>query len=518
VPLPPLPATKSQLRIRMRGKCPRQKRDFVAAALDFYVDGAVLPAPDPDVVENVIGGVSKRFGVATPEIDPALMAEFGRFVDKWLRMKLVPLAPGTDLSVSTWLLKTQYPDWRRRQLAADWERHNQTIPCWPTVRARMARCTSFIKREWYSAYKEARCINSRSDWFKCATGPAIHCIEEVVYATIPEFIKHVPVADRPKLIQTLYLPGVKVFTSDHTSFEAHLSSSFMRSCELKLYDYMLQNVLNGRRISRLLSRSLAGINTCRFFDRWQPIEVSLPGTRMSGDMCTSLGNGFSNLMLMLFVCGRKGATCKGFVEGDDGVFAVTGPVPTHKDFESLGFNIKIREDPDPYIADFCGNVFDPVDLVNVPDVLKQLVKFGWSMSEFRYGTLEQRRALLRAKALSALSSWAGCPVLQELSMYVLRCIGTGRVIFDNTWAREHTITAVKPRPVGMRTRELLQRKYGMAIHTQLHIEDWCRRQTKLRPMPAVTLDFPAQWSREWTRVQTHDLGQLRFNRRCVRDI
>jgi len=188
VPLPPLPATKAGLKIVSNCRNPRQRRDFVAAALDFYVDGAILPAPDPDVVENVIGGVSKRFGVATPQIDVKIMKEFGDFVAKWLRMNLVPLAPEVDMSVSTWLLKTNYPEWRQKQLQADWNRHNQTIPRWQSVRARMARCTSFIKREWYSAYKEARCINSRSDWFKCATGPAIHCIEEVVYANIPEFI------------------------------------------------------------------------------------------------------------------------------------------------------------------------------------------------------------------------------------------------------------------------------------------------------------------------------------------
>jgi len=328
----------------------------------------------------------------------------------------------------------------------------------------------------------------------------------------------VPVADRPAKIQTLYLPGVKVFTSDHTSFEAHLSSSFMRHCELMLYDYMLQNVEHGKRICDLLRSSLAGVNHCRFFDRWQPVDVSLPGTRMSGDMCTSLGNGFSNLMLMLFICDKKGATCKGFVEGDDGVFAVTGPVPTHDDFKALGFNIKIREDPDPYIADFCGNVFDPVDLVNVPDVLKQLVKFGWSMSEFRFGNHEQRAALLRAKALSALSSWAGCPVLQELSQYVMRALGSGRAIYDDSWTRDHTNITVKSRPVGQRTRELLERKYGMPIYKQLQIEEWCRRQTRLCPMPAGMLDVPPCWSREWTRVQTHDLGQLRYNRRHVRDI
>lgn len=518
MPLPPLPPVKEQLCIEERGKCPRQRRDFVAAALDFYVDGAILPAPDPDVIENVVGGVSKRFGVATPQIDIKMMKEFGNFVDRWLRVNLVPLAPGIDMSVSSWLLKTHYPEWRRKQLASNWDRHYQTIPRWQTVRERMARCTSFIKREWYSAYKEARCINSRSDWFKCATGPAIHCIEEVVYATVPEFIKHVPVADRPAVIQSLYLPGVKVFTSDHTSFEAHLSSSFMQNCELKLYDYMLQNVEYGKRISRLLRASLAGINRCRFFDRWQPVDVSLPGTRMSGDMCTSLGNGFSNLMLMLFVCGKKGATCKGFVEGDDGVFAVTGPVPTHEDFEVLGFNIKIREDPDPYVADFCGNVFDPIDLVNVPDVLKQLVKFGWSMSEFRFGTTSQRSALLRAKALSALSSWAGCPVLQEVALYVLRFLGNGRVIFEDNWVREHTNITVKARPVGIRTRELLQRKYGLPIYTQLHIEEWCRTQNSLRPMPLGIIEVPAPWVSEWNRVQTHDLGHLRYNRRLVRDV
>jgi len=515
-PLKPLGPVKASLKVRYSRNAKVRRLDYVGASLDFHVDGVVLPAPDPDSVDNLIGGVCKRIGCRTPEIDPVLLGEFTEFVQGWLRQNLHPLEYDADVSVESWLAGSSYPEWRKRQLMKCWCDHDKSIPTNHAQRVRMARCLSFIKREWYDKYKEARCINSRTDWYKNCTGPYIHAIEEVVYRLIPAFIKHIPVLDRPKLLLELFGEGCTVFTSDHTSFEAHLSSIFQRACEIQLYRYMLQNVFRGEMVVDLLERAQCGINRCSFFSRTSPIDVSVSGTRMSGDMCTSLGNGFSNLMLMLFCCSKVGSQCKGFVEGDDGIFAVKGPIPQPELFARLGFNIKMRVDPEPASADFCGNVFDSVELVNVPDVLKMLVKFGWSMSEFRFGTREQRSALLRAKAQSALSSWAGCPVLQELALSLMRLLGPGRLIFDDRWTQEHTAAVVSPRPVGLRTRSLLEKKYGLSVLTQLAIEKQFRDMDRLGSVCLTGVDFPAPWCKEFNRVVVHCARALRYNRRQQR--
>lgn len=515
--LKPLGEVKKSLKVRFSRNAQVRRLDYVGGALDFHVDGVVLPAPDPDSVENLVGGIAKRIGCKTPPVDEGLLAEFCVFVRDWLRQNLNPLEHGVDVSVESWLAGSSYPEWRKRQLMKCWCDHDKTIPANHAQRVRMARCLSFIKREWYDKYKEARCINSRTDWYKTCTGPYIHVIEEVVYRQIPAFIKHIPVLDRPKLLLELFGEGCTVFTSDHTSFEAHLSSHFQKACEIQLYCYMLQNVHLGQQVVDLLERAQCGVNRCSFFSRTSPVDVSVMGTRMSGDMCTSLGNGFSNLMLMLFCCSKTGAKCKGFVEGDDGIFAVRGQIPTPELFARLGFNIKMRVDPEPASADFCGNVFDSIELVNVPDVLKQLAKFGWSMSEYRFGTHEQRRALLRAKAQSALSSWAGCPVLQELAVSLMRLLGPGRLIFDDRWTQEHTVVSTSPRPVGPRTRALLETKYGLSVLTQLEIERQFREMDSLGPVFLHGVDFPAAWYREFNRVDVHCLHELRYTRRQLRD-
>lgn len=77
---------------------------------------------------------------------------------------------------------------------------------------------------------------------------------------------------------------------------------------------------------------------------------------MSGDMCTSLGNGFSNKMKAEFLAYKAGGTIDGFVEGDDGLF-VTNFELRSSDYEKLGFTIKIEEIADPCEASFCGMIF-----------------------------------------------------------------------------------------------------------------------------------------------------------------
>jgi len=502
--------------LAVRIKEPGTRLDFVAANLGFYVDGVVLPAPDPDRMSNLLGALVKRVGTQVPKSDVGLMSRFSKFVQVWLESNLEPLGVGTDLSVDTWLKATSYPDWRQRQLLKAWADVDKTIPCYLALRTRMARCKSFGKREFYTSYKEMRCINSRSDAFKVATGPAFHAIEDSVYTFVPEFIKHTPVPERPGKIASLWLPGISIVTSDYTAFEALLTPRFMRACEMQLYKHMLRHVTDGKKIYSLIARALTGINQCHFGGRGATkAVVKVKGTRMSGDMCTSLGNGFSNLMAMSFACECVGSVPRGFVEGDDGIFAVTGPVPTKDFFRRLGLRIKLRVDPDPMYADFCGNVFDPNDKCNIPDVAKQLVKLGWSMSEFRLGTPLQRGALLRAKAISAAYMYAGCPVLQAAAEYILRCVGDGPIIHESDWARSEFGRPCH-KPVGYASRLLLADKYGYTVELQYAAERWFSSRSRLEPMPWQLVPTRPDWHSEWGNVQSHDLVRLRRNRTGIR--
>ena len=120
---------------------------------------------------------------------------------------------------------------------------------------------------------------------------------------------------------------------------------------------MLQHVIGGEHILGIMKEVLCGKNIVQ--NRY--LDCIIEARRMSGEMNTSLGNGFSNLMFMAFVCEKLGLNCNGVVEGDDGLFAFNGNTPSASDFTKYGFNIKLDVHSEISTASFCGNVFDPED-------------------------------------------------------------------------------------------------------------------------------------------------------------
>lgn len=137
---------------------------------------------------------------------------------------------------------------------------------------------------------------------------------------------------------------------------------------------------------------------------------------MSGDMCTSLGNGFTNLMLAKFLAAEQGKELAGFVEGDDGLF-VTEATLTAEAYQQLGFSIKIVELGDPCKASFCGMVFAESGEI-IKDPVKFLSTFGWTHSFINAGAAVMDQ-LLRAKALSAIYEAPQCPILGQLARCAL---------------------------------------------------------------------------------------------------
>jgi hypothetical protein len=138
---------------------------------------------------------------------------------------------------------------------------------------------------------------------------------------------------------------------------------------------------------------------------------------MSGDMCTSLGNGFSNLMIFLFIVKEKGGTAKGFVEGDDGLFA-TDVILTAEDFQKIGFTVKIHEVPHPLEAHFCGMCCSP-SLEVLKNPRRVLQTFGWTHSCIHAGNgvMDQ---LLRSKALSLGYELPQCPIVGVLARETIK--------------------------------------------------------------------------------------------------
>jgi len=398
----------------------------------------------------------------------ATLKSFKIFVKKWLAVNLTPLV-NKDFTVEAWLNDTDYPLWRKDELRREWENKKGRTPSkYVSVGERQGDFINkaFVKCETYPCYKFPRSINSRTDLFKCYTGPVFKRIEEEVFKH-PSFIKHIPVKDRPQYIFDKMAGHNRYYVTDYTSFEASFVPEIMKACEMQLYKHML---VNNPKAYRVIKEALTGENISKF----RHYSTLVPGVRMSGDMCTSLGNGFTNLMLFTFFAERNGGRAHGIVEGDDGLIASTVPI-TKADFEELGFIIKMEEHASLYDTSFCGMNLSS-ELTSMVDPIKTLLNFGWSHSPLAQGGAKLRRSLMKAKALSLLYENPRCPVVTILGLKALELAGNVKPRFHgDVWERqiekesvefkEHTHNEIN-KGISEQIRADFAIRYGISIPLQ----------------------------------------------------
>lgn len=455
-----------------------------------------MPHPGADR-DTAAAGVCQRFGGKPPDYDPATMARFKRFVRDYLEKNLTPLSPDTDTSFETWLSNTNYPEWRKQELRKAKVENVMSD-------SKNFRCKSFVKDEVYPEYKHARGINSRTDPFKCAIGPWFKVIEKEVFKDA-WFIKKVPVADRPMYIRKVLDTFATCYlASDYTSFEALFTAEIMDACEFQLYKYMTQFLPGKEEFWEMLDEVLGADNICMY----KHFKVTIKATRMSGEMCTSLGNGFSNKMFIMFICSELGSEVRGVVEGDDGLFSIKGIVPKETDFEKLGLRVKLEYHTELSEASFCGMIFDERDCINITDPLPELATFGLGSARYSDARDSKLKSLLRCKALSLVHQYPGCPIIQEMGLYGIRMTRGQDVrtyLYSrgvSMWEREQLIDAIsaekrlgeKVREPPMATRLLVEKKYGITVEVQRKIEAMFREKNDLLPFRIPQcINPPVSW-------------------------
>ncbi len=379
---------------------------------------------------------------------------------KWVRRNLKPLSLDSDTSQEHWLDDSNYPLWRRQQIAKEWLEFTHLRD----PHRRYTQLKAFIKDESYPDFKQARGIYSRSDGFKALVGPIFKLIENEVFK-IEHFIKKVPVADRPRnIVEGLTILGNKYYATDYTTFEASFRREVMEACEFELYDYMLSTLPDRNWFMDVCHKVLGGKNVCKF----REFIVVLMATRMSGEMCTSLGNGFTNLMVSLFLAHKNKVRVALRVEGDDGLISASRPPYTKEQAAMLGFDLKIVEYDRLEEASFCGLIFDPEEMINITNPIEVLANFGWTNRQYvkaRKGRLLQ---LLRSKALSMAHSYPRCPIISKLAhrvLFLTRSIDIRGLIekdrsmsmYDREWFEMIMKTNIDYREPGPSTRMLVEK-------------------------------------------------------------
>jgi hypothetical protein len=201
---------------------------------------------------------------------------------------------------------------------------------------------------------------------------------------------------------------------------------------------------------------------------------------MSGEMCTSLGNGFSNWIFINFICQELGTKVIGVVEGDDGLFKLDGTIPTKQHFERLGLMVKLEEHKTIGTTSFCGMLFHEHAADVVADPRKILAEFGWFATRYTRARPSLKMMLLRAKSYSLKAQYPNCPIVRSLAEYGLRMTRshslTSRQVLESfdTYKREEYLRLLQIDVDDVRihpgSRILVEEQFDVSISEQLNIE------------------------------------------------
>jgi hypothetical protein len=471
---------------------------LLSARLPISYKDATPPRPCPGSLVSTLAGVAKRAATKTPKPNRAQLRKFKRFTQLWLRHHsgLKPLDPDEIMTFEEWLEKTPYSATRKAELTKLWNDCGRTAS-----RKDLEKLKCFVKDETYEEYKFPRGIYSRSDKAKCLFGPLVASVAAKVFK-LPWFIKNIPVVDRPEAIyNSLYKDGAEYVFTDYTSFEAHFIKIIQQSCEEELYKYMFKNCPDAKNAADKMSNAKTGNQNVNF----KLFSVVMEAFRASGEMDTSLANGFTNLMLWLFLSWQKGCPLNrihGFFEGDDGITRNDGPTPTAEDFKNMGFTIKIGTTKNLNTASFCGQVYDIEDRTVVTDVREAVCRFGWTAKKYARSGNQVLMELLRAKGFSFVYQYGGCPILGKLGAKILQLtenVTVRQSIVDNMdeWERAKYNEALtygsQLREPGYNTRVLIEKLYGVTRSEQLDIEDKIDQMTELGVLPFSFHNLPNDW-------------------------
>jgi len=461
------------------------------------------PLADRSHPENVVAAILKRAGTKPPKMRPEIAKLFRTFVRRWCEENMRKIEM-TDVDFYDWIEKTNYSRARKDELISVWEEHPYEDP---SIHPDGTKVKSFIKAEFYDIYKFARGINARDDWFKTYCGPIFDAIFKQMFHDHDEFIKTVPVLERPDFLQKLYQANRRVFNNDAESYEAHFETEVKEHCENVLYEYMTEHCDWLRERMSHIINVLDGVNIMDF----KYIQAEIESTRMSGEMNTSGGNGFTTLMIVLFcawLC--KAGRAETLVEGDDNVstYQHEHNAPTRETYYDLGWLMKVEHPSDIFTASFCGNIFDQDDQVIITDPRPQIANLGWCPGKYINSSYALKVQLLRAKALSLCHQYNGCPMLGHLGNKIVRLTSHVRVrqsIIDNwnMYRKEHIEYAInnpipelkEPTPA---TRQLIENMYGISVQEQLAFERDVEKLT-LGCQFEVYYNYPNLWDTnyEW---------------------
>jgi hypothetical protein len=216
---------------------------------------------------------------------------------------------------------------------------------------------------------------------------------------------------------------------------------------------------------------------------------------MSGENTTSLGNGFTNLMVILFIARENNfKEVRAIFEGDDCLMSYVGKKIDMNIYNQLGFVVK----PDYYqffnTASFCGQVFDLDTFTVIADPMKYIMNLAWVSMRYSHCPDYIKRGLLRSRALSLLYQYPGCPIIQAMSLCYLRLTEGYRAVIEKLDLYHMDIQRLALqgnlpcREVAFSTRVLMNDVFKINIRDQLLIELYFEQLREICPIRNWVID------------------------------
>jgi hypothetical protein len=276
--------------------------------------------------------------------------------------------------------------------------------------------------------------------------------------------------------------------SDFSSFESTITADVREI----IHEYVYKQLLPGweKDIDEMFSELVYTVNYKNRFVSFSYSDDNnnLPGIReilegvatsprKSGEQQTALENWLINVLLIRFCAEESGSSIRFKCEGDDGLIAVDEGKFSFEAGVKLGFKIKEQKYDSLNTASFCGLVFDSVTLRNQSDPMKTLLKFKHIPARYVRSKRAHILSLYKAKALSYLHSYPGCPILTPFFMEVIKSIDT-----TSKWGIDRRVKAgANPfthvdftktivTDIADSSRVFMQDTFGISVETQLAME------------------------------------------------
>nr|WKV34575.1 MAG: RNA-dependent RNA polymerase [Riboviria sp.] len=294
------------------------------------------------------------------------------------------------LPFNEWL--ERYPPQRRKQLE---EAALQPIK---------ATVDMFHKIEQLDEDKDPRAIQARHDTYKTRLGPWMAAFEERCKENLPFLVKGLDENARADRLAAKRARALNVVEIDYSRFDKHCSLKLLENTEHLIYEHCFPPAVND------LIRQQR-VNVCKTIGGAQYTVV---GTRMSGDMNTSIGNCLVNACLSA----AAGIPLDSLlVEGDDMIAFITNEERDRLNIDLIsraGQKPKLRLNP----ADggsFCSR-YDVITIngpKRVRHPLRDLRRYGWTLHNENPYDAAMRHYL----------EWKGVPMLGPVYEKKLQDLG-----------------------------------------------------------------------------------------------